>query len=98
MIWNMGDALVVPSQAPADIAPDQYSNQFQLLVPEAISHLRRLMKNSPNEKTIISICENILDRAGATRKAETRVVPKIEIKDSNVQLLITAAKEAFLER
>lgn len=73
-------------------------NMFKPLVPDAISTLRRLMLNSRNEKIQRETAESVLDRAGATKKQETREKPSVVISDSQINVMLQAAQEVTNER
>lgn len=72
-------------------------NLFRELVPDAKSTLRRLMLNSRNEKIQRETAESVLDRAGETKKGETRAQTQIIINDSQINMLTQVAKELFDE-
>jgi spore germination cell wall hydrolase CwlJ-like protein len=72
-----------------------YSNEYKVLAPDARSLLRKVMLNSKNEKLAISVAESVLDRAGETKKVETKAVQPIYITNSQVQLLAQVAKETM---
>lgn len=80
-----------------EVAEVDDKNLFQELVPEAKSTLRRLMLNSRNEKIQRETAESVLDRAGETKKQETRVKPQVVITDSQINVLVQAAQEVLNE-
>jgi hypothetical protein len=79
----------------SDSIEELYTKKFRELVDTAVEELTWLMENSGDDKDRIKICQDILDRAGATRKPERQNAPIIIIKDSEVALLVQAAREAF---
>ena len=91
----MGDLL------PGDLENSQDEidkvNPFEPLLDEARSTLRQVMLNSKDVKVRVSTATEILDRGGQTKKptSDGRAGTQILIKDSQVQLLVKAAKEAM---
>lgn len=79
-----------------DTTPET-ENLFKPLVPDARSTLRRLMLNSSNEKIARETAESILDRAGETKKESARSSINLQISDSQINILVQAAKEALDE-
>ena len=79
------------------ITEAQEQNLFKPLIPDAVSTLRKLMLNSKNEKIMRETAESVLDRAGQTKKQDTREKAKVVINDSQINILIQAAKEALSE-
>ena len=73
---------------------EAYEKLFIPLVQTAVAQLEWLMLNSEDEKIVVSTCKDVLDRAGATKKPERDMAPVIEIRDSDVRLMVQAAKEA----
>lgn len=72
-------------------------NPYKPLLDEARSTLRQIMLNSKDAKIRVSTATEILDRGGETKKPTGGVGAgtQILIKDSQVQLLLKAAKEAI---
>jgi len=68
-------------------------NLFVPLINEARQVIRRAMHNSLNEKLAVSTAQDVLDRAGQTRKVESRVQYPIVITNSQVLLLARVAQE-----
>ena len=86
------DVAIVQSAPPASVA-DTYERLFAPLVEKAVDQLEWLMLNSDDEKMVMNTAQDILDRAGASKKPEQTLAPVIEIRDSEVKLLVEAAKE-----
>ena len=76
---------------------DGQLNPYTEMAPAAKSALRRILLNSDDEKLVISIAEQILDREGShpRRGKDNEAVSRrpIVITDSNVQLLMVAGNE-----
>jgi len=89
----MGDLLPVALEDSQDaVEPNPYAP----LLDEARSTLRQIMLNSGDNKIRVSTATEILDRGGETKKpSSVAAAPQILIKDSQVQLLVRAAKEAI---
>lgn len=71
----------------------QKENLFKPLVPDAYRTLRRTMLNAKDAKLAKEAAESVLDRAGETKKQEERVMPQVNITNSQIQLLVQASKE-----
>jgi hypothetical protein len=71
---------------------DREKGYFDDLVPTAKQTLHQLMTQG-SEKVRRETSESILDRAGHTKKAETRVATQIVITNSQVALLAAGADE-----
>jgi hypothetical protein len=90
----MGDLLPVALEDSQDV--EAVANPYTPLLDEARSTLRQIMLNSKDNKIRVSTATEILDRGGETRKpSSVSSAPQILIKDSQVQLLVKAAKEAI---
>lgn len=68
-------------------------NLFRELVPTAKRVLHQNMTNPGNPKLAISVAQDVLDRAGETKKAETRQATQIVITNSQVAILAKVADE-----
>ena len=82
-----------PTVAKKTVALAADKNYFEDLVPEAKSVLRRVMPNTGDKKLAKSTAVDILEFAGRRKEAPSEQRPPVLIKDSNVQLLVTAASE-----
>lgn len=89
---QMQDSDIIPVEA---VATEE--NLFKPLVKDATSTLRRLMLNTSNEKIARETAESILDRAGETKREAMKSTVAVQISDSQINVLMTAAKEAFNE-
>lgn len=69
------------------------TNHFKELLPEAKDELRRIMKTSPDAKLRASVAKDIVELAGAG--VATPPPRQIIINDSQIQLLVQVAREAF---
>ena len=72
----------------------QDKNLFKPLVPDAYRVIRRAMLNQTDAKLGVAVAQDVLDRAGETRKPQERIRPHIVIKDSQIQLLVAGMQEA----
>ena len=73
-----------------------YDALFDDLVESAVNRLKWIMTNSDDERTVVRIAQDLLDRAGASKKtAEQEQGTQVIIRDSDVKLLIQAAREAL---
>ncbi len=72
---------------------DIHTTQFDDLVPEAKSVLRRLMHNSGDVKLQKATAVDILEAAGAKKVAGSMQVVPIMIKESDVKILVSAVDE-----
>ena len=89
----MGDMLPVELDDKQEVTK---ANPYAPLLDEARSTLRQVMLNSKDTKMRVSTATEILDRGGETKKPTSggAAGTQILIKDSQVQLLLKAAKEA----
>jgi hypothetical protein len=71
-----------------------FSHLFRPMFDDALRATRRVMLNSEDESMVLRAAENIFDRGGAARKAEKRDTTVVNISESDVKLLILAAREA----
>ncbi len=90
----MGDILPVELDNSQDVAVK--SNPYAPLLDEARSTLRQVMLNSGDVRVRVNTATEILDRGGEMRKTMSVTAPQILIKDSQIQLLVQAAKEAMI--
>jgi len=67
-------------------------NYFLDLLPDAMHEMRRLMKNSDNEKLVASICKDVVELAGAGIEQKA---PLVVINDSDVRLLLNVTREVL---
>lgn len=86
---------IQPADEPAEAV--ERENLFRPLIPEAQKVLRHCMHfGTKNDQFKASIAQDILDRAGETKKRdESAPVTVINISDSDVALLAGVAKEAL---
>lgn len=73
-------------------AVKEAKNHFLELLPMALSELRHTLSTSKNERLRVEVAESIVEKAGAGGGPKTAPVV---INDSNVQLLISVAREVF---
>ena len=68
-------------------------NLFVPLVPDAQQVVRQTMLFSSNEKLRVSTAQDVLDRAGHTRKQEGKPTTPIVITNSQVAIMSGVAEE-----
>lgn len=74
--------------------PPSRDNLFKVLVPDAVHVLRRAMLNGRDQKLAVSTAQDVLDRAGETKKNDIREAAPVHISDSNVQFLLQVLNES----
>lgn len=74
--------------------PVSRDNLFRVLVPDALHVVRRAMLNGKDQKLAVSTAQDVLDRAGETKKNDVRESAPVHISDSNVQFLLQVLKES----
>jgi hypothetical protein len=70
-------------------------NQYDRLLPEAVSELRSILHRTEDEKLRAKVAEDIINLSSHGKTEST--APTIVISNSNVQLLLNTAKEALRE-
>lgn len=70
-------------------------NMFRSLVPDAKSVIRRAMLNNRDQKLAVQVAQDVLDRAGETKKSEQKQTAQVVITDSQVNLLMQAFEESL---
>lgn len=72
-------------------------NIFRPLIPDAQRVIRRAMLNGKDQKLAVQVAQDVLDRAGETKKSEQRHAAQVVITDSQVNLLMQAFEESIDE-
>jgi hypothetical protein len=75
-----------------EVEKPQAVNQYDRLVPEAVSELRSILHRTEDEKLRAKVAEDIISLS-SHGKSES-IAPTIVISNSNVQLLLKVAQEA----
>lgn len=70
-------------------------NMFRPLVTDARRVLRRAMLNGRDQKLAVQVAQDVLDRAGETKKSDNKQVAPVIITDSQVNLLVQAFNESL---
>ena len=70
-------------------------NQYDKLLPEAVSELRSILHRTEDEKLRAKVAEDIISLSSHGKTDS--ITPTIVISNSNVQLLLKVAQEANRE-